>query len=154
MPALLLAESPADSAGDEDPIWPETKSHAAAWACDLHDALDGDRPRNDADVIARIASWLRVQVVGRDTVCVVEPRMSAYQYEWNAAAAAAGLSPVGLLRADGSTTSLPPPPEPTSVPSDLRRPIPVAGGWRARWELWVADRGEALARAAIRAIQR
>lgn len=153
MPDLVLAEAPSARSGEPDPIWPWTGSHASAWAIGLHDELERGQRDSDLDRPQQIASWLRVQAVGRDTVCVVEPRIATYRSHWNAAAAIAGLSPVRLRHADGSAELLPPA-EPTTATAGGDRSVAVETGLRQRARLWLTDRGEAMARATIRAIQR
>jgi hypothetical protein len=149
---LLLAETPTGESSEVDRIWPAAQA-AAAWAHDLHNDLERGQLRSGAELTSRIASWLRVQAVGRESVCVVEPRMSTFAGEWNAGAAAAGLAPVRLRRADGSTDVMPPC-DATAMAIEPVTAESVTPGWQHRVEVWIVDRGEDLARAAIRALQR
>ena len=153
MSDLLLAETPSGDGSDTDPVWPQTTSRSATWAHDLHDELERGTLALTAELTGRIASWLRVQALGRQTVCVVEPRMATFAAAWNAAAAIAGLSPVRLRRGDGSIDVQPP----VAAKAMAIEPVHAANvtaGWRHRTRLWLADRSEGAARTTIRAIQR
>jgi hypothetical protein len=163
---LLLVASPGDRRADpaasaNDAVaWPWTSSGATAWAARLHDELDAVPTAPSEDDIARIASWLRTQAIGRDAVVVAEPRLTRYAAVWAGGAKQAGVRETRLAdSADGTGEPVvvdagahPPAAEaPTAAgqPTALPRHIRVE---QAR--LWVLDRAEETARVAVRALQR
>jgi hypothetical protein len=161
---VSVAEVAAASADEVGPAWPTLPSGVTAWAQLMGDRLSADPASRSADDTERaiddIASWLRVQVVGRDTVVVVEPRLSTVRDTWTRGARRAGLSEVYLALApndlgeivtidESKDADLPPAAAraAASAPSPSRRRS-------GRLRLWLADRTESVARRAVRSLQR
>lgn len=152
MPALLLAEAPQTEA-PHDAVWPWTPTGVTRWAAELLDRVErGELAAPDAE-LGRIASWLRVQAVGRDAIRIIEPRIARYAGTWAAAARQAGILDVVLIGADGASSPVPTGPA-TAAPALTGASAPMDLGWRYQAAVWILDRAEALARSAIRAVQR
>jgi hypothetical protein len=164
---LVLVAARGDAVADTLPdpldpraVWPRTADGTTEWAARLHDELDA-RPTATADAnadVARIASWLKAQAVGRDTVVVIEPRLTEHAALWASGADQAGLPAVRLtdsIRAAGSPVAAATSPSTSTSTS-------TSGHWSAsapntrldRSRLWVLDRAEATARSVVRALQR
>lgn len=154
-----VADSYADVA-DAAPVWPWLAGGATEWAARLHDEFARRQTPPVPDDVARIASWLRVQAVGRDTVIVTERRIADFAGVWAAGAARADVPAVRLTRSVGS------PGEPVVAAvvgpaSDIDAPLTSTGRDRSkrnqvldRARLWAVDRAEDAARLAVRALQR
>jgi hypothetical protein len=143
VPELVLVEAAPDQAVIETQA-------LSRWAAELHDRLDsGSDP--DPEASRRLASWLRVQAVGRDTITVTEPRVAAYSALWASAANAVGIS-TRLINAAGESC------EPTPAGQVAAGPAAMSGvlddRWRTRLQTWALDRAESAGRAVVRAIQR
>jgi hypothetical protein len=96
---LLLVASPAGlpaAKADADPVWPSTPDGATLWAQHLHDELTA-QPRLSSAAVGEVASWLRTQAVGRQTIVVSEPRVAKFAGVWAAAAVAAGVGETRLV---------------------------------------------------------
>lgn len=157
--AAGMGPDPVADGGDRALTWPQLATGETAWAVRLHDELDARATPATAADIARIASWLRVQAVGRDAVGVVEPRVAEYAMTWAAAAAAAGLSDTLLVRSAGERAEPVPIPTPTPPRGEPVAPAWTAGvGSRSRYagraRLWLVDRAEGAMRYAVRTLQR
>jgi hypothetical protein len=158
---LLLVASPAGlpaAKADADPVWPSTPDGATLWAQHLHDELTA-QPRLSSAAVGEVASWLRTQAVGRQTIVVSEPRVAKFAGVWAAAAVAAGVGQTRLVSPDtGGEEVLVEAIEPmvgVEQPTAVVRPVPR--GRRARLDrarLWLVDRAEDTARLAVRAVQR
>jgi hypothetical protein len=146
-PQPVSADLPADGAA----VWPRTADGATAWAERLHDRLVAEPQLDDIGAVDRIASWLRVQAIGRSRIEVSEPRLDVFAPLWAAAAHAAGVADVRLAptRADDGEPVAADPPRRPAVPV---RSDPVGSAGRAR--LWALDRAEQTARVVVRALQR
>jgi hypothetical protein len=158
--AAEAAAAPADEVGR---AWPTLPSGVTAWAQVMGDRLSADAASRSADdterAIADIASWLRVQVVGRDTVVVVEPRLSTVCDIWTRGARRAGLRKVYLALApndlgeivtidEAEDADLPP-----AAARAAARAVRPLRGRTGRLRLWLADRTESVARRAVRSLQ-
>jgi hypothetical protein len=143
MPELLLVEAAADGTNS-------TPDELSRWAASRHDELDSRGQVTAADR-RRLASWLRVQAVGRPTVTITEARVEKYAGMWAAAAHSTGLD-IRLISAAG-VSHQPTPDRDTSDPTGAAA-IEVDDRWRTRSRVWLLDRAEAAGRVAIRAIQR
>lgn len=152
VPALLLAEAP-QPAADEDTVWPTTATGATCWAAELHDHLDHSDDADCNGAVTHIASWLRVQAVGRETIRVTEPRLPRHAVSWAAAAFQLGITEVTLLRSDGATSPVTPAPARAAMIGSPGS-TPIGFGRRDQVTGWIVDRAEAAARMVIRAVQR
>jgi hypothetical protein len=150
---VLLLTDAGQADPDEDSVWPWTDTGATRWVADLHDEIERSGREDLGHDRGRIASWLRVQAVGRDTIRISDPRLPAHAADWAAAAQQAGIAAVRVLHPDGSAAVV------TAGRDDAHALAPsasptIAVGTVHRVQNWLADRAEAGARIVIRAVQR
>jgi hypothetical protein len=148
---LVVAAEPVVADADGAAVWPRTANGATAWAAQLHDQLVADHASDEAAVVARVASWLRVQAIGRPRIVVSDPRLNRFAPLWAAAAHAAGIADVRLAPV-GSAEGVPVAVEPPPRPARPVRSNQVGSAGRAR--LWALDRAEQTARVVVRVVQR